>query len=209
MAAIMSATDRSYNAAELKDLLAAKDAEVTGTLASFNGISGTWQGVDPGGESAWAADWQKFKDNYDSVTSNAKSVLAHDELLPVPLTWVDATYTYQAVLRAVNRNWPNAWGPGDLSDLEARLQAAYVATNQTEPSFPIPQPTPGTDSGLDPTSWQGYVTGLGAKLGIVQNPPPGTPGTAGAPPLIPTWLKVTAGAALALWGFSNVKAIVK
>lgn len=204
-------TNRNYNAQELKDLLAAKDAEISGTLSAFSQIESSWQQTDPTSESAWYQDWEAFKARYDSTTSGPRNALAQDELaasLPlVSLTSIDETYNYQRVLLAVNRNWPGQWQAGDLTDLETRLTAAYSALGQSEPVTPIPQPTPGSDSGLDPTSWEGYVTGAAAKLGLVQNPPPGTPGTIGGPPLIPTWLKWGALGGAVLWGVAKVKEI--
>lgn len=209
------ANENQANAQELKDMLAAKDTEVSNTAASFAQIQSSWQSSDPQGESTWYADWRAFLTRYASGTQGARNALSQDELaakLPlVSLTSIDETFNFHAVLLAVNRNWPGEWQPGDLADMENRLQAAYAALGQPEPSGqPIPQPTPGSDSGLGPSSWEAYVTGAAAKLGFIDpaKVPPGTPGTKDGPPLIPTWLKVGGIGAAALWGAAKIKELL-
>lgn len=201
-----------YNAAELRELLAAKNVDLSNNEQAASAFETTWAASDAGSAAMWWTDWATMRDAYNRAQDDANSYLSYvtnDESLAFGTTKdtdYDATASYSEVLTALNSSWQeNTPAPGSFDDLVARLDAAMASLNYVSPvkPQPIPQPNPANDSGVNPTSWEGYLTGALAKLGIVHNPPAGTPGTQGAPPLIPTLLKVGAVAGAGLWAWDK------
>ena len=209
----MSTIDRTYSVGELLDLLAAKDVEIANLTAQHAALAAQWASSDPAASSAWASQFASVQDAYASAKASAQRYVEVVRVASLGISSAaasaDATGEYHDVLSALNPSWSTMTvAPGSLDDLTGRLTAAASTLGQKlPPGQPIPQPT--SDTGINPTSGLGYLTGLGAKLGLVTDVPPGTPGTAGAPPLIPTWLKWGAAAAVvgavALEGTSLLK----
>lgn len=208
----MSESDRTYNAGELSNLIDAKDVDMQNTENSWAQIQNAWETMAPADAGAWATDWAAVKDRYAPEHDRSARYVALLSDLPMSLSDYDATTEYQSLLKALNPNWPGNWGAGSYQDVTARLRDAYASLNQAPPQGqPIPQGDPSYDSGVSPNSWQAYVTGAAVKLGILNatDVPPGTPGTDGAPPLIPTWVKVVGVGALALFGINEVIGLKK
>lgn len=210
----------TYNVGELEDLIAAKDTELQNETAMYAGFAPKWVNLDAPSFEAWTLQWATVQENYATARdaaqteiSEAKIGYALDDLMDA--TWyrnADATDEYNGILSALNPSFAsNTPAPGSLDDLDARLRAAQIAQGITPPAgLAIPQPENPT-SGLNPTSWQGYMTGLGVKLGLVDpaKVPAGTPGTGkGAPPLIPTWIKWGTGIALGTYVLKTAKDII-
>lgn len=195
--------DRTYNAAELQEVMAAKDADLSNTELNASAFTDTWAAHDAPTEAQWWTAWAQMRDGYNVAREHAQRYLDLLDLTLLSLTDYDATYEYTNLLQALNANWPTApYAAGSFDDLQGRLQTAETSLGFiAPPPAPIPQPNPSNDSGVNPSSWMAYATGAAWQLGLLQNPPPpGTPGTAGGPPLIPTWIKWAAGAGLALFG---------
>lgn len=200
---------RYYTMGELRDLLAAKDEDLRRLTVEHDAIGSAWSHADVTGERAWANDFTKRLALYKSQRTFAGLDLDVAAVAPFGDS-IDATSRYEDVLTSLNADWKtNGSAPGSLDDLAARIGAAYASLAVAPPEWgPLPQPK--SDSGLNPTSWQGYLTGAAAKVGLVKDPPPGTPGTGnGAPPLIPTWLKWAGGGAAALFVAAQVKTLLR
>ena len=207
----------SYNVGELEDLIAAKDVNLQQDQTAFDGLSSAWQLADGTAEGLWLAQWQALNARYQTARAAAERLITADAIESLGITSAqiarDATSEYNAILTALNPAYAsNTAAVGSLVDLDGRLRDAAASLNRPlPPPSPLPQPT-NPASGIDPTSWQGYLTGAAYKLGLVSNPPPGTPGTGagpGAVPLFPSWLKWTAGSVLGLWTLSKVSDIAK
>lgn len=182
---------RTYTVGELRDLIAAKDADLAGVDAGRRVLPSE---PDP----TWDSDFGALGQRYADARSHAERYI---ELVRVGDLGIfnpdnaDATSEFVAILVALNSSATELTAaPGSLADLSRRLDLAAKADNVVVPTWTVPQPT--HDSGLDPKSLDGYLTGMGAAVGLVSNPPPGTPGTPGAPSLVPAWLTLAAGAAL-------------
>lgn len=203
----------TYNAGELQDLLNAKDVDLSNNEKNASAFTDTWAGHDISTEQEWWKEWSAMRDRYNAESVKARRYIAVVGAIPfTSLASYDATEEYDAVLASLNPTWQQGQKAlGSFDDLVARLGLAEQQWSYTNPIVPqpIPQPNPRNDSGLGPDSWQAYVTGLGAKLGLVTNPPPGTPGTTGGPSLLPAWLVVGGIGAAGLWAASKLADIKK
>lgn len=192
----------TFNAAELQELLSAKDVDLENTEQAASAFTDTWAQADSASEVAWWNAWTVMRGAYNAQAASARRYLDLLELTLFSLSDYDATTEYTAVMRALNANWPNTpYAQGSFDDLSARLTVAETLLNFVSPvqPSPIPQPNPSNDSGENPTGFLGYLTGAAWKLGFLkQEPPQGTPGTESGPPLVPVWLKWTALGGLAL-----------
>lgn len=199
-------TQREYDVGELQDLIKAKDADTSGDYSGFQALQERWSVQDPTAEGQWLSDWNTMISAYNSAKAAAGAAVLEAKALADLTTFglgsytdMNATSHYNDVLTSLNSAaLSNTVAPGSFDDLDGRLRTIAAQLQVPLAANIIPQPTPSFDSGLNPKSWEGYVTGLGAKLGWVDpaDVPPGTPGTTGGPPLFPTWLKVSAGLAL-------------
>lgn len=207
----MSTTDRTYTVGELEDLISGKDVtlinEQRARAALASAPDASWDGQFAGVQSAYASARAKAERGIDVARVGGA-------LIPFyTYTSADGTPEYQGILAAFNPSWAsNTSAPGSFDDLDARLIQAAAAQNTPLPTpAPLPQPNMQNDSGENPTGFDAYLTGAAYKLGLVKNPPPGTPGTGGpnGPPLIPSWLKWVGGGALGLWTVSKLADISK
>ena len=198
----MSNADRTYNVGELRELIAAKDVELANETAARAAFTGS---PDP----TWDGQWSAVQAAYQAARTKAERWIALTSLPLLGGDSDDATGEYGALLFALNSSWAtNTVAPGSFDDLSARLTVAAMQQNVPLPTpEPLPQPSMQNDSGSNPDSFLGYLTGAAAKLGLVSNPPPGTPGTQGAPPLIPTWIKWAGGGAAGVYVVSKLKEI--
>ena len=207
-----------YNVGELEDLIRAKDADMAGETKSYAAFSPAWVAADSAAFIAWTNDWdalqkayQTARDAADREISTAKIGYALDDLMDAT-AYRDATATdeYEGILAALNPSWQsNTVAPGSFADLDRRIKAAATSQAVTLPTWQTPQPQNPT-SGLDPTSWQGYLAGAASKVGLIDASqlPPGTPGSKDGPPLIPTGLKIAGAAALALYIVKSIKDVL-
>jgi hypothetical protein len=197
---------RTYTIGEVKDFIAAKDVDLASNAAARAKLPTAPDGT-------WDAQWASMQSAYESARTAADLsmdlVRVADPIALVEGDDYDGTPEYAKVAYSLNSSWASdTVAPGSFDDLVQRLTVAFSAQNITPPT-PAPTPQPQNDSGVNPNAWNAYLTGLAAKLGIVNNPPPGTPGTQGAPPIIPTWLKWTAGGALGLFALDKITSIAK
>ncbi len=176
---------RNYSVGELRDLIAAKDVDLSNEVAARAALHSAPDGT-------WDEQWASVQAAYQHARAAGERWISVTSLLGGDSD--DATSEYGAVLSALNPSWEtNTVALGSFDDLARRVIVAAAEQNAPLPTpQPLPQPSMQNDSGINPDSLLGYLTGAAAKVGLVSNPPPGTPGTPGAPPLIPTWLKVTA-----------------
>jgi hypothetical protein len=129
-----------YTVAELKDLIAAKDATIRNLLAEYDEVKDK-----PIDFTAFLAALQALLIRYQ----NAKAVaqLTIDEAADAwrPDNMVVADSEYKGILAACNPRWQEyTWSPGDgsLEDLFDQVRAFGSTGVNNEP---IPQPSKGTD----------------------------------------------------------------
>jgi hypothetical protein len=133
-----------YSVAELKDLLANKDAKLSQLAAGLASFDTTWKARDAVTESAWQKDYQALLSRYHSAKVLAEVEIAAAETAPLPDNAIPATTVYDGVLNALQKT-SGVVSPGDLQDVWDRLVAAQGAPI---PEPTNPQPKPGTDLGL-------------------------------------------------------------
>ena len=201
---------RTYTVGELRDLIAAKDADLAGVDAGRRVLPSE---PDPTWDSDFGALGQRYADARSHAERYIEVVKAGDLGIFNPDN-ADATSEFVAILVALNSSATTLTvAPGSLVDMSRRLDLAAKAQNVVVPTWTVPQPT--SDSGLNPGSWESYDVGLAYKLGFVdaKDVPPGTPGgpdadAPGGKPLIPTWLKWALGGTLAVTLAAKAKEIL-
>jgi len=123
-----------YTIADLRDLIAAKDAEMKAIAASFAAFKSTWESADPSAAKAWEEDWLALAQRYIAARESAEIVLAASHLNPVPESLSPAQEAYIAILRALQAQ-DRVTSPGDATDLAGRLVDAGAALH-----YEVPQP---------------------------------------------------------------------
>lgn len=131
-----------YSIAELKDLIANKDAVVK----SINDTFTAWSPTYPGDFSTWQTAWSAVQANYAKARAEADSAILAAKLNPLPDTMISADGTYKDILHSLNPSWElKTIAPGSLDDLSAQL-TAMGAPAADGSSFP--QPKAGSDIDL-------------------------------------------------------------
>lgn len=126
-----------YTVAELKDLLAAKDASMTALASQVVQFFSTWQKQNPSDANAWHAQYASLLSNYAKAKSNANLVIGGASMGLLPDSVIPADDTYKAVLTALNSAWAqNTNANGSLGDLLMRLSNAGAQNSPVN----IPQP---------------------------------------------------------------------
>ena len=139
-----------YTVAELRDLLKAKDADLTQLEAAWRAFDKTWMSYDSAADNAWMADFNALKQRYGAARAAAGKVLAlADPLLnSIGEAFTPADAEYRGLLRALQKT-DGVVSAGDLQDLYLRLQTAM---NQHAASIGQPAPAPISPTAVQPTA---------------------------------------------------------
>jgi hypothetical protein len=169
-----------FSVAELKDLLTAKDYDLTQMGDHYAAFSPTWVNSDNATFLAWTNDWNALNTAYAAAKSDAQTIIDEAEFIIGSDATISADSQYRAVLSALNSTWAqNTPAPGSIIDLEARLA---TASGQATDYSTQPQPTPGTDADLDAlnaVSPYDVIGGAGGGTNVTQ------------PTTWPFWMKAT------------------
>lgn len=133
-----------YTVAELKDLIAAKDADLANLAVLTKQAFQSWQTKDSNSANAWHNDYQSLLSRYATAKTQGAS-MAWSAFMPDSMTPADDAY--KGVLTAINPLWQsNTNAPGSLGDLNLRL--AQGSQQALANPRPIPQPSPSSDFDL-------------------------------------------------------------
>jgi hypothetical protein len=172
-----------WSLAELKDLLVAKDQEMTRLESSWRGFDPTWMSYDSAADNAWMSDFNALKARYGAARAVANRAIALSDAAPdkQPERDIPADAEYRGILRALKAQ-DGVVSSGDLQDLFTRLQVVInqrnAATGQSPVSIgaPVWQPMKGSDADLSATnSISGMVNLAMASAGL--SVPGGEPNT--------------------------------
>ena len=146
----MTQIDGVQTIADVKALLAARDymhAQLDQAFANFSPI---WSSSDQAAFLAWATDWEAQSARYKDARSSAETAITLSDLDPEPASMIPAQGTYDAILTAEKKAYPqDVVSPGDFDDLDARLRTATTQWGGQAPVYPdVPQPV-----APEPGSW--------------------------------------------------------
>ena len=145
-----------YTNAELRDLLAAKDAEMGSIEKAFHAFDPTWMRDDRNADILWLRDFNALKARYAKARASAVSKLSGDDVMdPLPENLIVADTDYRAVLSALQAR-SGVTAPTDLQGLWGRLQTAQNASQAKRGlppkplvEDPVPQPRGDSDATLN------------------------------------------------------------
>jgi hypothetical protein len=134
-----------YTIAELKDLIAAKDAEVKHLADTASIFLPKWRSKDVTAAGVWESDYNVFSGKYKAARKTAQDTIDGASSL-IPESMNPADDEYRGLLSAMNPMWTqNTWGPGSIEDLSDRITKAGAV----QKPYTVPQPRKGTDFDLN------------------------------------------------------------
>jgi hypothetical protein len=189
-----------YSAAELQDLVKAKDFENAKMQASYDALGLVVKASDDG--VAWKKEWDDYLLRYGKARKEAALTIAAAQASQAPMGFIPVQPVFVQVLNAETR--PNAGGAflgsaaegpykrGDKQDLYNRLTrlVGTPAKPQQVDFTGLPQPRPGTDTDLNVfKSADSFTKSFEDKVSPAKNP----------------WPYVAGGAALLFLGVIALK----
>lgn len=139
-----------HSVTELKDLLKAKDSEMSDMAKAVADFGDTWKANDQEAYNSWMSQYDTLKSSYSRASVLAKAEIFAGSITPfVSDDNLPAETGYQQIISSLQQT-PGVVSNGDFQDLFTRIQAARTVSGlQQYVETPITQPSKGSDTDLN------------------------------------------------------------